>query len=68
MKLSFKTGGIVCKIFVREGDKVRKGDLLASLNLLEINANAEQAKIGYDKALRDYNRAENLLKEGATIT
>jgi RND family efflux transporter MFP subunit len=65
LKLSFKTGGIVAKIFVREGDKVRKGDLLASLNLLEINANAEQAKIGYDKALRDYIRAENLLKEGA---
>jgi multidrug efflux system membrane fusion protein len=66
LKLSFKTGGIVAKIFVREGDKVRKGDLLASLNLLEINANAEQAKIGYDKAVRDYIRAENLLKEGAT--
>ena len=66
MKLSFKTGGIVEKIFVREGDKVRKGDLLASLNLLEINAGVEQARTGYDKSLRDYIRAENLLKEGAT--
>jgi multidrug efflux system membrane fusion protein len=66
MKLSFKTGGIVAKILVREGDKVRKGDLLASLDLLEINANAEQAKNVYDKAVRDYIRAENLLKEGAT--
>jgi len=66
MKLSFKTGGIVAKIFVREGERVRKGDLLASLNLLEINANAELAKVGYDKALRDYTRAENLLKDGAT--
>jgi RND family efflux transporter MFP subunit len=66
LKLSFKTGGIVGKIFVREGDKVSKGDLLASLDLLEINANAEQAKIAYDKAVRDFMRAENLLKEGAT--
>jgi RND family efflux transporter MFP subunit len=66
LKLSFKTGGIVGKIFVREGDRVRKGDLLASLDLLEINANAEQAKIAYDKAVRDLMRAENLLKEGAT--
>jgi membrane fusion protein, multidrug efflux system len=65
LKLSFKTGGIVSKILVREGDKVKKGDLLALLNLLEINANAEQAKIGYDKALRDYTRAENLFKDGA---
>jgi len=66
LKLSFKTGGIVGKIFVREGDRVRKGDILASLDLLEINANAEQAKIAYDKAVRDFIRAENLLKEGAT--
>jgi multidrug efflux system membrane fusion protein len=66
LKLSFKTGGIVGKIFVREGDRVRKGDILASLDLLEINANAEQAKIVYDKAVRDFIRAENLLKEGAT--
>lgn len=66
LKLSFKTGGIVGKIFVREGDRVKKGDLLASLDLLEINANADQAKIAYDKAVRDYIRAENLLKEGAT--
>jgi RND family efflux transporter MFP subunit len=66
LKLSFKTSGIVSKIYVREGDKVKKGDLLALLNLLEINANAEQAKIAYDKAARDYSRAENLLKEGAT--
>lgn len=65
LKLSFKTSGIVSRIFVRDGDKVRKGDLLASLNLLEIDASAEQARIGYEKALRDFNRAENLLKEGA---
>jgi multidrug efflux system membrane fusion protein len=66
MKLSFKTGGIVARIFVREGDKVRKGDLLASLDLLEINANADQARISYEKSLRDYIRADTLLKEGAT--
>jgi membrane fusion protein, multidrug efflux system len=64
-KLSFKTGGIVSRIFVREGDRVSKGDLLASLDLVEINASAEQAKIGYDKALRDFKRAENLFSEEA---
>ena len=65
LKLSFKTGGIVSRILVRDGDRVRKGDLLASLDLVEINANAEQARIGYDKALRDFQRAENLLGDGA---
>ena len=62
-KLSFKTGGIVAKIVVKEGDRVVKGDLLASLNLSEISAQTEQAKNGYEKALRDFYRAENLYKD-----
>ena len=62
-KLSFKTSGIVSKIYVKEGELVKKGDLLASLNLSEINANVNQAKNGYDKALRDYKRAENLYRD-----
>lgn len=60
MKLSFKTGGIVLKIMVEEGEKVKKGDIIAALNLSEISAQADQAKSGYDKSLRDYNRAKNL--------
>jgi len=63
LKLSFKTGGIAAKIFVGEGDHVKKGDLLASLNLSEISSNANQARNGYDKALRDYQRAENLYRD-----
>jgi multidrug efflux system membrane fusion protein len=63
LKLSFKTGGIVAKIYVKEGDRVKKGELLASLNLSEISAQADQAKNGYDKAIRDYQRAENLYKD-----
>jgi len=60
MKLSFKTGGIVLKIIAKEGEKVRKGDILATLNLSEINAQVDLARSGYDKSLRDYNRAKNL--------
>jgi multidrug efflux system membrane fusion protein len=63
LKLSFKTGGIVSEILVGEGEQVKKGDLLASLNLSEISANAEQAKSSFDKAVRDYRRAENLYKD-----
>jgi RND family efflux transporter MFP subunit len=63
LKLSFKTGGIIATINVKEGEHVKKGDLLASLNLSEISATAEQAKNGYEKALRDYKRAENLYRD-----
>lgn len=65
MKLSFKTGGPIDKIYVEEGQKVRKGKLLASLKLDEIRAYAEQAKSGYDKAQRDFTRAQNLYRDNA---
>lgn len=61
--LSFKTGGVIQKIYVKEGDKVRKGQVLAVLDLTEINAQVNQAKIGLEKATRDYKRAENLYKD-----
>jgi RND family efflux transporter MFP subunit len=61
--LSFKTGGIISKIFVNEGDAIRKGQLLATLNLNEIEAMVQQAKAGYEKAERDYNRVSNLYKD-----
>lgn len=60
MKLSFKTGGIIARVPVQEGEKVKKGVLLASLNLAEINAQVTQARNGYEKAMRDFTRARNL--------
>lgn len=62
--LSFLTGGIVKQLFVKEGDRVRKGQLLATLDLTSINAMVNQAKLGLEKAKRDYDRAANLQKEG----
>ena len=45
-KLSFKIAGIVSKIYVKEGDHVSKGQLLATLNKTEINAQVQQASAG----------------------
>lgn len=61
--LSFKTGGRVFKTFVKEGDKVRKGQLLASLDLTEINAMVNQAKVQFEKASRDHKRVQNLYRD-----
>ncbi|MBK8884570.1 MAG: biotin/lipoyl-binding protein [Bacteroidales bacterium] len=61
--LSFKTGGIVDRIYVKEGDKIRKGQLLATLDLTEISSQVNQSQIAYEKAARDYNRIENLQKD-----
>jgi RND family efflux transporter MFP subunit len=61
--LSFKTGGIVDRIYVKEGDKIRKGQLLATLDLTEISSQVNQTRIAFEKAARDYDRLENLRKD-----
>ena len=61
--LSFKTGGIISKIMVKEGDAIHKGQVLAMLNLTEISAGVEQAKLAFEKATRDYQRTMNLYKD-----
>lgn len=61
--LSFKTGGVIERIYVKEGDALKKGQVLASLNLTEIEAQVAQAKLAFEKAQRDYKRVENLYKD-----
>jgi RND family efflux transporter MFP subunit len=62
-RLAFKTGGIIASIYVKEGDQVHKGQLLAQLNLTEINAQVNSAKEAFSKMERDKNRVENLFKD-----
>jgi RND family efflux transporter MFP subunit len=61
--LSFKTGGIIDRIYVKEGDRIRKGQLLATLDLTEISSQVNQTLIAFEKAARDYDRLENLRKD-----
>jgi RND family efflux transporter MFP subunit len=58
--LGFKAGGVVSRVYLREGDAVRKGQVLATLDLTEINAGVAQARMNAEKAERDYKRAANL--------
>jgi membrane fusion protein, multidrug efflux system len=59
-RLAFKTGGIVKQVLVENGEEVKAGQLLAELNLTEINAAATQAREGLRKAERDFARAQSL--------
>jgi len=63
MKLSFKTGGIIDQILAEEGQFIKKGQLLASLQKSEIEAMVQQARSGYEKALRDFQRVSNLYQD-----
>jgi membrane fusion protein, multidrug efflux system len=62
-RLSFKIGGIISKIYVKEGDAVSRGQLLATLDLTEINAQVQQASQGAEKAHRDVTRVQNLYND-----
>lgn len=57
---SFKTGGVIYKTYVKEGDLVKKGQLLATLIMDEIDAQVRQAEEGLIKAERDMNRVKKL--------
>jgi RND family efflux transporter MFP subunit len=61
-KLSFKTGGIIKRIYVSEGQSVRKGQVLAELALDEIQAQAQQAGLGRQQAEISIENAKLALK------
>lgn len=63
INLSFKTGGIIANIYADEGQSVKKGQLLAKLDLSEINAAVIQARSSLDKASRDLERIDNLYQD-----
>jgi RND family efflux transporter MFP subunit len=63
--LSFKTGGVISQIYVDEGQSITKGQLLASLDLTEIDAQVTQAKNGMEKAQRDLDRVKHLYADSA---
>ena len=58
--LSFKIGGVIARVVVDQGVSVHKGQLLAALDLREIDAMVDKAKVGVDKAERDAARIRRL--------
>jgi len=72
VRLSFRVNGQIIELLTDEGEVIKKDQVVARLNtdeLEKVEANAEAtlkaAQYDYELAKLDYNRAENLLKEGA---
>ncbi len=59
-RLSFKVGGVIKQIAVREGERVKRGQRLAEIEQAEINAQVEQTRQSFEKAQRDVERGERL--------
>lgn len=60
LKLAFKTGGVIDRMYVKETQQVRKGQLLASLRTTEIDAQVKKAQQGVIKATRDLMRIKKM--------
>ncbi|HEY8398240.1 MAG TPA: efflux RND transporter periplasmic adaptor subunit [Flavihumibacter sp.] len=60
---SEKSGRIV-SVLVKEGDHVRKGQVLATIRVDQLNVDAQTAQANYQTALTDLARYENAFKTG----
>ena len=57
LELKFETNGVIQTLNVKEGDKVRKGDTLATLNPRDVKLEIEWAQSKLDSARAEYNAA-----------
>ncbi len=62
-RLSFMVPGIIRELDVREGDTVKAGQPLATLELTQVDAGSTQAREGWLKAKRDLERGEKLFRD-----
>jgi RND family efflux transporter MFP subunit len=60
IRLAFKVGGVLDRVDVDAGDRVRAGQVLAVLKRVEIDATVSQAAEAVEKARRDLERARQL--------
>ena len=60
LRLSFKVGGVVERVSVDVGDRVRAGQVLAVLKRAEVDAAVAQAAEAAEKSRRDLERARQL--------
>jgi membrane fusion protein (multidrug efflux system) len=65
VNLSFNVRGKIDHFYLDEGQKVKKGDLLASLEQADYQAIRDQSHAQWEKAKRDYDRSRRLGQEGS---
>ncbi|MBI5069306.1 MAG: efflux RND transporter periplasmic adaptor subunit [Deltaproteobacteria bacterium] len=63
--LAFRTGGILAEVRVEAGERVRRGQVLASLDATDVAQGARQATEAAAKARRDLERARALSAGGS---
>jgi len=62
--ISFRVSGKIQKILVKEGDHVKKGQLLAELDPTDFKIILKDRQASFDTAKANYDRAKALVKKG----
>jgi RND family efflux transporter MFP subunit len=62
--LGFTSAGQIARLYVHAGDRVRRGQLLAELDVTNVAASSERADAEFDRATAEYNRLQTLFREG----
>jgi RND family efflux transporter MFP subunit len=60
--LAFKISGELTNVLVKQGDKVKRGDVIAKLDDTDLKIYRDEAQAQFDKAMADLARANNLIK------
>jgi RND family efflux transporter MFP subunit len=63
--ISFRVRGKIQNILVKEGDEVKKGQLLAELDPTDFNIRLKDRQASYNTAKANYDRAKELVDKGA---
>ncbi|MBT2988209.1 MAG: hypothetical protein B6D72_15550 [gamma proteobacterium symbiont of Ctena orbiculata] len=63
-ELAFRVAGKVTNLAVKEGDRVEKGQLVATLDSTDYQIAYNNRKANFDKSEKDFNRARELVDKG----
>lgn len=63
-ELSFRVNGVLQEIPVKEGDKVKKGQVLAKLDPTDYQIRVSDRQATFDKTKKNFDRAKELIQDG----
>ncbi len=64
LEMAFQVGGKLNKLNAKKGDTVKKGDLLAQLDLRDFRSTVHAAQASFDESKSNFERAKELIKDG----
>ncbi|MDJ0777149.1 MAG: efflux RND transporter periplasmic adaptor subunit [Gammaproteobacteria bacterium] len=63
-ELSFRVNGVLQEILVKEGDQVKKGQVLARLDPTDYRIRVSDRQATFDNTEKNFNRASELIQDG----